>query len=280
MPRKFRATLLAIALGVSAFPARAQGFDHSPWDRVLKRFVTEAGRVDYAALKADSRELDAYVAALGVRSLVSHPNDFPSRESQLAYWINSYNALVFHAVIEHWPVKTVRDIGTLPYSFFWRKKFTVGGKQYTLRHIENEFLRRGLAEPRIHFALVCAALSCPRLQRDAYTPENTERLLEEAARFYFREPRNLKIDTASHRVTVPRIMTWYREDFEKYVRERRLARTGNALLAYVRLYASEADRAAIDALRNPRVDDFEYDWTINAVDVPAAGMKPREGGKP
>ncbi|MEE8257935.1 MAG: DUF547 domain-containing protein, partial [Acidobacteriota bacterium] len=88
------------------------------------------------------------------------------------------------------------------------------GEKYTLNTIEKDMLRQKLAEPRIHFVLACASNSCPRLQRVAYRPENTERLLEEAARFFINEPRNLKIEAAQNRVIVSRIFTWYRKDFE------------------------------------------------------------------
>jgi len=128
------------------------------------------------------------VEQIASRSPVSHPQVFSTRDSQLAYWINAYNALVIKAVVENWPTKSVRNLGKL-YSFFWARKFVAGGKEYTLNNIE-DILRKKLVEPRIHFAIVCASNSCPRLQREAYTPENAERLLDEAARFYVNEPRN------------------------------------------------------------------------------------------
>src|SRR6266849_9456371 len=124
-----------LALATTAC-AQKQGFDYAPWDRVLKKFVTETGRVDYGALKADSGDLDSFVAALAARSPASHPQDFPTRESQLAYWINAYNALVMKAVVENWPTKSVRNLGKL-YSFFWARKFVAGGKEYTLNNIED-----------------------------------------------------------------------------------------------------------------------------------------------
>ena len=251
----------------------AAEFDHSPWDRVLKRFVTETSRVDYAALKAAPGDLNQYVSQLAARSPVSHPQEFPTREGQLAYWINAYNALVMKSVIEHWPTKSVRDIGFLPYSFFWLQKFTVGGRKYTLNNIENDFLREQLQEPRIHFVIVCAANSCPRLQREAFTPENTERLLEEAVRFFVNEPRNLKIDRAQNRVTVARIFTFYTEDFENYARRTGNSRMEHPLLDYIWLYASSENRAAVEALQNPSVDDFAYDWGVNDVNAPRATGK-------
>ena len=127
--------LSMVWLALAAGTARGEEFDHSNWGRVLEKFVTETGRVDYAALKADSADLDRYVTQLAARSPASHPREFPTRNSQLAYWINAYNALVMKGVIEKWPVKSVVKIGLLPHSFFWRKKFVVGGKKYTLNNI-------------------------------------------------------------------------------------------------------------------------------------------------
>jgi len=251
--------------------ARAQEFDHSRWDRVLKKYVTETGRVDYAALKADFGDLDRYVQQIAARSPVSHPQDFPTRESQLAYWINAYNALVIKAVVENWPTKSVRNLGKL-YSFFWARKFVAGGKEYTLNNIE-DILRKKLVEPRIHFAIVCASNSCPRLQREAYTPENTERLLEEAARFYVNEQRNLKIDVARNRVTLPNILGHYHEDFENYVRTHNARVSEHPQVDYIRLYANPTNRALLDALRNPKIEHFGYDWGINDVNAPLASGK-------
>ena len=112
---------LWLVLGGGPAEVHAQQFDHSAWDHVLKEFVNEQGRVDYAALKANPAELNRYVGELGARSPASDPQQFPTRESQLAYWINAYNALVMEAVIDRWPVESVRKIGGLPYSLFWRK---------------------------------------------------------------------------------------------------------------------------------------------------------------
>ncbi len=262
--------VLALAAGTAC--AQEQGFDYAPWDRVLKRFATAAGRVDYAALKADAVDLELMVAEIAARSPDSAPQDFPTRDSQIAYWVNAYNILVVQGVVEHWPVASVRKIGALPFSFFWQRKVVAGGKRYTLDNIE-DILRKKLLEPRIHFAIVCASNSCPRLQREAYTPENTDRLLDEAARFYLNESRNLKIDAARNRVTLPYILGHYREDFESYVRAKGLARSGQPLLDYIRLFANPVNRAALDALTSPRVEHFGYDWGINDVHAPPATGK-------
>ena len=259
--------VLALAASVCA---QERGFDYAPWDRVLKKFVTDTGRVDYAALKASPGGLDQYVQQIAARSPISDPNDFSTRNSQLAYWINAYNALVMKGVIDHWPISSVRKVGKLPYSFFWREKFVVGGQKYTLDDIEG-ILRKKLAEPRIHFAIVCASNSCPRLQRKAYTSENAERLLDEAARCYVNEPRNVRIDTGHNRVTLALIFGHYHEDFQNYARDNSLG--GQPVLGYIRIYANPENRAALDALKKPIVDHFSYDWGINDVNAPIIAAK-------
>jgi hypothetical protein len=264
---RFTALLL---LAVSP-PAWTAGFDHAPFDAVLKRFVNEQGRVDYAGMKASPGELDRYVKMLGERSPESHPQDFPNREAKLAYWINAYNALCLRAVRDAWPIGSVRDLG-VAYSFFWRRKFTVGGRQYSLNHIENEFLRQQLDEPRIHFAIVCASNSCPKLERAAYTPENTEKRLDAAARFFFSEDRNVKVDAARNQVWINRILTFYRGDFEKWARQHRPG-ASNGLLEYVKFYTTEAKRAAIAGLKKPKIVAFDYDWGVNDIHAPNPNPK-------
>jgi hypothetical protein len=259
-----RTTLIVVFLLCSfgARAANAQGFDHSPWDRILKKYVTDEGRVDYGALRANRAELDACVAQIAARSPESHPQDFPTAASQLAYWMNAYNALTIRGVVDNWPTKSVRDLGFL-FGFFRRDDYTVGGRKVSLNHIEHDVIRKHFAEPRIHFALVCASLGCPKLRREAYTAERLEEQLEDGTRYFLNEPRNLQIDAARNRVTVSKIFDWYGGDFEKHMKARG-ADSGNLILAYVRLYASDANRRAIDALKNPGVSYADYSWEVNA----------------
>jgi hypothetical protein len=268
-------TIWAILMCVLAVPAHGAEFDHSLLDKVLKQYVNEQSRVDYAALKAQPQELNEYVSLLGARSPVSHAADFPSRESRLAYWINAYNAFVLKGVIDRWPVGSVRDIGAI-YGFFWRTKFVAGGASYTLNQIENRFLRDELKEPRIHFAIVCASNSCPRLSRDAYTAENTESQLAESTRFYFSEDRNLKIDAQRNRVWLSRIMSFYRKDYEDWARQKKPG-TAQPLLEYVIAHTTEEKGKMLAALKNPKISFYHYDWGIN--DVNAPNPSPKYGKK-
>ena len=257
--------LLAAFFAAAALPVRAQEFDYSLWQRVLGKYVNDAGRVDYAALKAHSDDLDRFAEQIAARSPLSSPRDFPNRPSQMAYWINAYNALVMKGVVENWPVESVLKIGVLPHSFFWGKKFTVGGRATTLDDIEKGELRKKFSDPRIHFALTCASNSCPPLRRKAFAPEQLEEQLDSAARDFINSPRGMRIEASANRIKLSRIFKWYGSDFEAAVREKNPRGASPAVLIFIRRYASGQNRKALDSLHNPRIEFFDYDWRINYV---------------
>ena len=102
-----------LCLAALAAATLSHPFDHSAWDRVLKAHVNGAGEVDYAAIQRDRRDLDQYIAQLGRSSPANRPELFPSRTAALAYWINAYNAFVTRGVVDHYPTRSVRDLGVL-----------------------------------------------------------------------------------------------------------------------------------------------------------------------
>ena len=243
-----------MALGRSL--VMAAPFDHSLWDRVLKARVNGIGEVDYAALQRDRRDLDQYIRLLGTTSPANDPGQFPTRADELAYWINAYNAFVTRGVVDHYPTRSVRDLGMF-YGFFGRNDYTAGGVAMSLRRLENEILRKQYHEPRIHFAIVCASLSCPYLAPEAYTSPRLAAQLDRAARLFVSQRRNLAVDTAKNEVRLSAIFDWYKADFEGTPPRR-------TLLQYIRQYADEATRRALDSLEQPRVRFNDYDWSLNA----------------
>ena len=132
LPRAVR-FLFALALLVPALRGTGS-FDHSAWDRVLKAHVSAIGEVDYAAIKANRKDLDEYIRLLGEFSPVNRPELFPSRAHELAYWMNAYNAFVTRGVVDSYPTRSVRDLGAL-YGFFRRKDYTAGGVKISLLQI-------------------------------------------------------------------------------------------------------------------------------------------------
>lgn len=232
-------------------PGSSQRLDHSVWSQYLTTYVVAGddgiNRIAYGRVDATGRALlDAYIQMLEATG-VSHL----SRSEQLAYWINLYNALTTQVVVRHYPVRSIRDIdgglfGTGPWD---EKLVTVEGERLSLDDIEHGILRPIWHDPRIHYALNCASISCPKLQPIAFTSANVERLLDEGARAYVNSSRGARI--ASGRLIVSSIYVWYREDFGS---------GETAVVDHLRQYAAPPLAAALAAFRKP--DDDAYDWRL------------------
>jgi Protein of unknown function, DUF547 len=255
----------AFLFALSTLPVSAAGFDHQPWDRVLKSSVNAIGEVDYASLK-NNTALGEYVAALRAASPDTQPALFGSKSAELAYWINAYNALVTFGVVKAYPTKSVRDLGVL-FAFFRRKEYVLGGRTMSLQQLENEIIRQRYREPRIHFAIVCASLSCPKLSRDAYTAENLEAQLDFQTRQYFAETRNLAVAADGKSVLLAAILDWFKEDF---------GGSKQTALAFARRHAPATRQKQLDTLSRPRLIFREYDWAINDPGSRARARTPEE----
>jgi Protein of unknown function, DUF547 len=228
--------------------------DHSPWDAIIKTYRSEgrsgAARFAYGSVSpADREALQAYLAALEVVPISRY-----SRPEQFAYWINLYNALTVEVVLDHYPVGSIRDINISPGLFargpWGRKMVTIEGEEVSLNDIEHRILRPIWKDPRIHYAVNCAAVGCPDLQEDAFTASNTEALLNRGARAYVNDARGVRFENG--RLIVSGIYGWFAEDFG-----------GSAgVLDHLRLYAEPDLRRKLE-LRTA-VDDHAYDWSLNA----------------
>jgi hypothetical protein len=209
---------------------------HRQWDDLLRRYVSAEGKVNYRGFVADREALKAYL-----RTLQEHPPESHwSRAQQMAYWINAYNAFTIDLIAEHYPIGsiTLLDGGKT-----WDvKRISIGGVNYSLNDIENNLLRARFRDARIHFALNCAARSCPPLLARAYRPETLERTLEQRARAFIRDTRFNRI--AHKRAEVSKIFEWYAADFRD-------------LRAYLSRYSGI--RIAPDA----EIVFCEYDWGLN-----------------
>ncbi|HET9887233.1 MAG TPA: DUF547 domain-containing protein, partial [bacterium] len=175
---KFMPSLAIAALFlIGTLPCRAtdQSPDHSAFDGLLHRYVVPTG-VDYRTWsqnKEDRSALRSYLATLAQQA----PSRL-ERSEALAYWINLYNAATLSLVLEHYPVASIKDIGTALSSPWKKKVVTVEGQRLSLNEIENDIVRPSFLEPRIHFALNCAARSCPPLRNEAYLGPQLESQLE------------------------------------------------------------------------------------------------------
>lgn len=238
-------------------PRSTASIDHSAWDVFLKRYVQPGGdgiaRVAYRAVQTEDRQrLDAYLRALqGVR-ISAH-----DRRQQLPFWINLYNALTVKVVLDRYPVASIRDIDISPglwTSGPWgRKLATIENEPVSLDDIEHRILRPIWRDPRVHYALNCASLGCPNLQRDAFNAANAEKLLDAAAAAYVNHPRGVRLE--SGRLVVSSIYVWFKEDF---------GGTDAGVIAHLSTYATPPT-AAILAGRS-RIDRDSYDWRLNGAE--------------
>ena len=248
-----------------------QPFSHADFDRVLHRFVDNQGRVDYAALKNDVRDLERYYLLLSTYNPDSHPVLFPTEHSKLAYWINAYNAAAIKAVLTYYPISSVEDIKPpfplffLPRKsgFFFFQRVTFGDKTTSLYFLEHRVIRKRFTDPRVHFALNCASGGCPRLPRHAFVAEHLDEQLDHEARKFLTEERNLKIDYEEKTVFLSSILDWYKKDFLKWYQSK-FPDQKATLLNYVILYLPP-DRA--EELRkiatSYQVRFIPYDWRLN-----------------
>ncbi len=176
--------------------------DHSQWDKLLKKYVNNAGFVDYKGFKSDKAKLDDYLKMLSEKK----PTDDWSVQELLAYYINLYNAATVKLIVENYPLKSIKDIDGA-----WTKgRVSVGNKELSLGGIENGILRK-MNEPRIHFAINCASISCPKLMNEAYTAAKINEQLDNATKEFINSDKN---DISASNPKLSSIFDWYQKDFK------------------------------------------------------------------
>ena len=228
--------------------------DHSRFTRLLSRFVDEAGDVDYAALAART---DSTLAPYLRRLATTDPRTL-SPDARLAFWINAYNALTLKLIVDHYPVQNIWAITPGPpepkdESPFRLDVGTVADTVRTLDEIEHEIIRQRFDEPRIHFALVCAAKSCPPLRREAYSGPRLDAQLDDQARTFLRNDTKNRIPAGDDRVALTRILKWYGQDFGP---------TTDHLQRFLAPYFDGAVRAKLGRAAY-EVTFLPYDWALN-----------------
>jgi len=245
------AASLAVGALIAAQPASAaatlaEALDL--WSKVLTGFVDEQGRTDFDALAANRNALDEFVAYVESVSPTTAPELFPRGADVLAYHLNAYNALVMRGVIDEGVTDGFASFFKRQF-FFRLRKVTVGGRSMSLSTYENEVIRP-LGEPRVHFALNCMVRSCPRLPQKAFSADELEAQLEAAAREFFNDARNVRVDAAARVVWLSALLDFYTEDFAP-------DGTRESLIAYVNRYRDEPIDAKL------AVKFIPYDWTLN-----------------
>ena len=222
-----------------------QTLDSTPFNAVLERHL-EQGRMDYASLLADTvatARLQAYVEAIA---------QMPDSEP-LSSWINSYNALVIHAVLERYPLASVKDAEGGDFKFFREILYTVAGAERSLDNIENAVIRPRFEDARIHVALNCGALSCPPLAPQAFEEATLDSTLDHLAKVAVNDGHHIYI--VDGKLVVNEIFKWFEPDF---------VRDGGSLLNWIQSYSADAEVKGLAA--DAVIDVYPYDWALT--DVP------------
>jgi hypothetical protein len=240
-------SILVLGMVITVYAAE-ENDPNAIYDRILKQYVTKDGMVNYKDLKGN-KEFEKYIDYL------SHtdPDTLSSDKHRLAFWINAYNAFVLKGVLEEYPIKSVLDVGWIPHSFFVRKKFKTKHGKITLRKIEKKELIEAFPEPRIHFAISCASMSCPKLRTEAYRAEKLEQQLDDQARYFLNNKKKNYLDKENKILYLSTIFKWYEEDFIK---------KGEKIEEYV---VKHLDQDDAEFIRNNKVTvkHLDYDWGLN-----------------
>lgn len=244
--------LTAIILLMSCAPISSQEVDSTPVNHeqftlLLKKHVSSNGMVDYEGFIEDKEVFDRYLSLLRNNP----PNEETwTKNEQMAYWINAYNAFTIDLIMQHYPVSSIKDIGsTIQIPFVntpWDIKFIkIGDVEYDLNNIEHGILRKKWSDPRIHFAVNCASFSCPRLRREAYEADIlSQQLDEQAIAFINNEELNSVKDG---RAELSKIFSWYAGDFKR--------------ILPVKEYINQYSEVLMSS--KTEIDYKEYDWTLN-----------------
>lgn len=224
--------------------------DHEAWDALLQKYVDSRGMVNYRKWKATPeaiKQLDAYIDSLSTAKAAG-----ASKPESLAFWINAYNAITIKGILREYPTSSIRNHTAKLFGYnIWKNlKIRVDGKLWSLDDIEHKVLRK-LEEPRIHFAIVCASIGCPKLHNRAYEPEKIDKQLTANAKAFFADPEKFKWSQAKFQLSP--ILSWFGEDFGSTQ-----AKQLQAIAAYLPEQARPIARAG-----NVRVSFLGYDWGLN-----------------
>lgn len=245
-----------ISLGTSVPPAQripTDKIDHGIWDSLLKKYVDASGMVNYQAWKASAADvqlLDQYLTSMSSASLSGQT----SAPAKLAFWINAYNAVTVKGILREYPTTSIRNHTAKLFGYnIWKDlQLIVEGKPYSLDQMEHEVLRK-MGEPRIHFAIVCASIGCPRLLNEAYVPAKIDEQLTVNAQAFFADPDKFRFDANRNSVSLSPILDWFGEDF------------GNSSAEQLRRIAPFVPAPAREFVGRgtAKVDYLDYDWNLN-----------------
>ena len=254
------AQILRQSSGSATATAPQPRLDPAPFNAVLKAVVDAQGLVDYDSLQRDPSQLNRYLKELAELT----PQRFTSwpEADQIALLINAYNAFTLRSIIDHDPIRaSIKDIPGV-----WKfRRHALMGQQLTLDGIEHEILRREYNEPRIHAALVCAAMSCPPLRGEAFTGAELNRQLDDQSRRWLASSVGLQIDRAAGTVGISKIFEWFGDDWKRADPKAAPVpghEQQSVILRFITRYRPAEDQQLLEG-GNFRLTHLPYDWSLN-----------------
>jgi Protein of unknown function, DUF547 len=246
---------LLLLAGPAVLAAAAPPPDYKPWQDLLSKHYDPARGMNYKALKADKASLDRlrrHMAQVDANGLA--PKD------RLAYWINLYNISVVGIVVDHYPVDSIRDISTDPIirlNVFKKDSVATKAGKISLDTIENEKIRQAFKDPRIHFAINCAAKSCPPIRPEPFVGARIDQQLDDQVRKFLSNTHNIRFEKNERGVLVhvTKIMDWFKDDFENW---------GGGRIAFLHKYLGPERQKIIDPAKgNVTLEFNDYSWDLN-----------------
>lgn len=236
--------IIAVLISCLFFSVSQAQIDHTKWNELLIKHVDANGKVNYKGFIKDKTKLEAYLKTLSAQK----PSSSWSKNEQLAFWINAYNAFTVKLIVDNYPVESIKDLGGKIYRVNtpWDIKFIeIGGEKLHLNDIEHNIIRKEFDEPRIHFALVCAAASCPKLRNEAYVAARLTKQLDDQAVQFLADDNKNKI--TSDQLVLSKLFKWYSSDFPK----------GDAFIDYLNQFTS------VKIQKDANINWMDYDWRLN-----------------
>ncbi|NVK63498.1 MAG: DUF547 domain-containing protein [Flavobacteriales bacterium] len=217
---------------------------HETWTELLQKYVDSAGHVNYKGFIEEKEKFHSYLCALEQEA----PQDDWTENEKLAYWINAYNAFTVELIIDNYPVKSIKELGGKLFKIntSWDIKFIhIDGETYDLNNIEHGIIRKNFNEPRIHFAVNCASVSCPKLRNEAYVGSKLDAQLEDQVRYFLKnENKNI---LGTEKAKLSKIFRWFTGDFTENM----------SLVEFINQYSE------VKLTEETELEYLDYNWNLN-----------------
>jgi Protein of unknown function, DUF547 len=244
-----------------------QRIDYSEFDRLTRKYVNGQGLVDYGGLKTELPALKRFVDQLAAVSPDSHPQLFSDEKVKLRYFATAYNAWVLYIVTYNYPTKDImwgRFAGIGPKLKFKDKQIRLGGQDTSLETLEHKILRPRFADPRIHFYINCAAISCPPLPQGAIPDGKTDEVFDQRARLVMNNTKYVRYDGEKKKLYLSSIFKWFESDFLTYLKNKRGEQNPH-IVQYVLLYLEGPSKEALlkTPIKQIEISYYHYDTSLN-----------------